>query len=61
MSVLVLPVALVIATFSYELLLIWTQSQATAEATHLILSILICATAVFGLLHVPYALQLANG
>jgi O-antigen/teichoic acid export membrane protein len=60
-SVLILPVALVIAAFSYELLLIWTQSQTTAEATHLILSILICGTAIFGLLHVPYALQLANG
>lgn len=60
-SVLILPVALVIAVFSYELLLLWTQSQVTAEATHLILSILICGTAVFGLLHVPYALQLANG
>ncbi len=60
-SVLILPVALVIAVFSYELLFIWTQNQATAEATHLILSILICGSAIFGLLHVPYALQLANG
>lgn len=61
MSVLILPAAIVIALFSYEIILIWTQNQATAEKTHLIVSILICGTAINGLMNLPYALQLAFG
>ena len=60
-SVLILPVAIVIAFFSYEVIFLWTQNQATAENTHLVLSILICGTALNGLMHPPYALQLAFG
>ena len=60
-AVLILPVAIVIAFFSYEVILLWTHNQATAEKTHLILSILICGTALNGLMHPPYALQLAHG
>jgi O-antigen/teichoic acid export membrane protein len=60
-AVLILPVAIVIAFFSYEVILLWTQNQVTAERTHLILSILICGTALNGLMHPPYALQLAFG
>jgi O-antigen/teichoic acid export membrane protein len=58
---LIFPVAIVIAFFSYEVILLWTQNQATAEKTHLILSILICGTALNGIMHPPYALQLAFG
>ena len=36
MSVLILPVAIVIAFFSYEIILLWTQNPITAENTHLI-------------------------
>jgi len=61
MSVLILPVAIVIALFSHEVLLIWTQNQATADKTYLLLSILICGTALHGLMHLPFALQLASG
>jgi O-antigen/teichoic acid export membrane protein len=61
MSVLILPVAIVIALFSYEVILLWTQNQATAERTHLLVSILICGTALNGLMNLPYALQLAFG
>ena len=60
-SVLILPVAIVIAFFSYEVILLWTQSPKTAEQTHRIVSILICGTALNGLMHLPYALQLAFG
>lgn len=59
-SVLILPATIVIAMFSYELLLIWTQNPTTAEASHILLSILICGTGFFSLLYVPYAMQLAN-
>ncbi len=61
LSVLILPVAIVIALFSHEILLIWTQNPATAEKTHLLVSILICGTALNGLMNLPYALQLASG
>ncbi|MGA7159587.1 MAG: oligosaccharide flippase family protein [Bacteroidota bacterium] len=61
MSVLILPAAIVIAFFSYEVLLLWTQNPITAEKTHLIVSVMICGTALNGLMNPPYALQLAFG
>ncbi len=61
MSVLILPVAIIIALFSYEILLLWTGNPATAEKSHLIVSILICGTALNGIMNLPYALQLAFG
>ena len=60
-AVLILPVAIVIAFFSYEVILLWTQNPITAEKTHLIVSIMICGTALNGLMNPPYALQLAFG
>lgn len=60
-SVLILPIAIIIALFSHEILLIWTQNQATADKAYLLVSILICGTALNGLMHFPYALQLAFG
>ena len=61
MSVLILPAAVVIALFSYEILFLWTQNPAMAEKSHLIASILICGSAINGLMGMPYALQLAFG
>jgi len=61
LSVLVLPVAIVVALFSEELLLLWTQSPETAARTHVLVSLLVLGTALHGLAHIPYALQLANG
>jgi len=60
-SVLILPMAVVIAMFSYEIMLIWTQNPVTAAKTYLLVSILICGTAFNGLISIPYALQLAHG
>jgi len=60
-AVLILPVAIVIAMFSHEVILLWTQNPAITEKTHLILSIMICGTALNGLMNPPYALQLAFG
>jgi O-antigen/teichoic acid export membrane protein len=61
MSVLILPAAIVIALFSYEIMLLWTRNPVTAENTHTIVSIMICGTALNGLMNPPYALQLAFG
>jgi O-antigen/teichoic acid export membrane protein len=61
MSVLILPASVVVAMFSYEIMLIWTQNQMTAEKSHVLVSILICGTALNGLMNIPYGLQLAHG
>ncbi len=61
MSVLILPVAIVIAIFSFEIMLLWMHNPLTAQKTHLLISILICGTALNGLMNIPYALQLAHG
>ncbi len=61
MSVLLLPAALVLALFSKEVLLLWTQSPETAEHTHLLVSILVIGAAFNGLGNIPYAMQLATG
>jgi O-antigen/teichoic acid export membrane protein len=61
MSVLILPIASVVALFSYEILLLWTHNPKMAEESHFLVSILICGTAINGLMNLPYALQLASG
>lgn len=60
-SVLVLPVAVILALFSYEVMLFWTHSHETARQTYLLVSILVCGSAINGLMNPPYALQLAFG
>ncbi len=61
MSVVVLPVAVVVALFSPEILLLWTGDRLIMEKAHLLVSLLIIGTALNGLMYIPYALQLAHG
>lgn len=61
MSVLILPVTIVIVLFSKEILLLWTGNFTTVANSYLLLSILVMGTALNGLMHLPYALQLAYG
>src|SRR5438132_12646381 len=61
MSVLILPVSIVIAFFSKEILFLWTGDSTTVEYTHLVLSILVAGTALNGLMCLPLALQLSYG
>jgi O-antigen/teichoic acid export membrane protein len=61
MSVLILPVSIVLAFFSKEILFLWTGNQKIVEHTRLVLSILAAGTALHGLMYLPYALQLAHG
>jgi len=61
LAVAILPAAVVIALFSHEILLLWTQNTVTAEKTHLLLSILICGTALNGLMQGPGILYQAFG
>lgn len=61
MTALIVPVAVFIAFFSFELLHLWTRNEATSRVASPILTLLILGTAVNGLLNLPYALQLAYG
>ncbi len=61
MSVILLPVAVVIALFSTELMQLWTGDASLARHSHVLLSLLIAGTALNGLMSLPSALQLAYG
>jgi O-antigen/teichoic acid export membrane protein len=61
MSVILLPVAVVIALFPAELLRLWTGDALLAEHSHVLLSLVIAGTALNGLMSLPTALQLAYG
>ena len=61
MAVAVLPVAILLALFSFEILSIWTRNVETAGFDALILSILVAGSALNALLYLPYALQLSFG
>jgi O-antigen/teichoic acid export membrane protein len=61
MSVLIIPIAVIVSLFSYQILFLWTQNQNTAENSYIILIILICGTTFNGIMHPPYALQIAYG
>lgn len=61
LSVLILPIAILVALFSPEILLIWTRNPIAVANTHRLVSLLIIGTALNGLMNPPYALQLAHG
>lgn len=61
MSVMILPVFIVVAFFSREIMYLWTGSLEIAENTAPIVSILVAGTALNGLMNLPYALQLSHG
>jgi O-antigen/teichoic acid export membrane protein len=61
MSVIILPVAIFVALFAREILMVWTQNSVTVANTHFLVSLLIIGTALNGLMNLPYALQLAHG
>jgi len=61
MAVLILPACIFVSIYSYEIILLWTQNQVTAEKSHLLVSILICGTALNALMELPHALQWSFG
>jgi O-antigen/teichoic acid export membrane protein len=61
MAVLILPVSAVLAFFSHEIMMLWTQNAEVARNTAPIVSILVAGTALNGMMNLPYALQLAHG
>ena len=61
MAVLILPMAAVIAVFSFQILRLWTGNPETAANTAPVLSVLIVGSAINAILYLPYILQLAFG
>jgi O-antigen/teichoic acid export membrane protein len=61
MSVLILPIAAVVAFFSYDIATLWLHNQRVAQEVAPIATLLIIGTCLNGLMNVPFALQLANG
>jgi O-antigen/teichoic acid export membrane protein len=60
-AVLIIPIATVVSVFAFDILLLWTGNAETAMSTAPIVKVLILGTALNGLMHLPYALQLAYG
>jgi len=61
MAVIVLPVAAVLAFFSFDILLLWTGNAKTAQIASPIVSVLVIGMALNALMNLPYALQLSHG
>ena len=61
MACLILPAAGLLIAFAPMCLLTWTGNGTVAESAALILVLLVVGTTINGLMHLPYALQLAYG
>ena len=61
LTMMIAPAAIVLCLFAEDVLLLWTRNAATAAATAPLVSILAVGTLCNGLMHTPYALQLAHG
>ena len=61
MAIVIVPVALVVSMFAYDLVFLWTGSPETATHVSPIVRIIVIGTALNGMMHLPNALQLAYG
>lgn len=60
-AVLFFPIAMVLAVFSEEVMLIWTGNPAIAAETALLIALLTSGSALHAMMYFPYALQLSYG
>jgi len=60
-AVIMVPTVIILAFFSKEALLIWTQNPDIADNAHLILSLLVIGYGLNQLACLPFALQIASG
>jgi O-antigen/teichoic acid export membrane protein len=58
---LLLPTAITIAIFAKDLLHVWTRNEHLATSSAPIVTLFVIGTALNGVMHFPYALQLAYG
>lgn len=61
LSIGIVPPALLLCLFSETVVLVWTGDSSTAQAVAPVLSVWVVGTAINGILHVPYAAQIAHG
>jgi len=61
MSLVVLPLAAIIAVFSPQIMLLWTGNATAAAETQHLVSLLVVGSALNAAMYLPYGLQLANG
>jgi O-antigen/teichoic acid export membrane protein len=61
MAVLILPIAAILASFPFEILVFWTRNTEAALIAAPVARLLTIGTAVNGLMVLPYVLQLAHG
>ena len=61
MAAVIFPVALVLALFSKEILELWTHNPNLVSHASLLVSLLVVGNMLNGVMHLPYALQLAHG
>jgi len=61
MAAVLLPLAFTLVFFSREILQLWTGNPEIVAHTYVVVSILVIGNTLNGLMHMPYALQLANG
>jgi O-antigen/teichoic acid export membrane protein len=57
----VLPAATVLASFSYQVLLVWTGDANIAAKASLVMSLLVVSSACNTMVNIPYAVPLAYG
>lgn len=61
MSVCLLPIMVMLAFFSFEILRLWTRNAEIAANTYILLSLVAIGTGFNGLMTLPYYIQLAFG
>jgi O-antigen/teichoic acid export membrane protein len=61
MALLTVPLAATLCSFAFDAVRVWTRSAETARQAAPLVELLVAGTALNGLLHVPFALQLAHG
>ena len=61
MSFLLIPVSVVMAFFSYPILLLWTRNSEVAQNAYLLLTLLAIGYGLYGLMFLPTNIQWANG
>jgi len=57
----IFPIAMVLAVFGYELVLVWTGNPAIASSVAPVIALLAIGSGLHGAMYFPYALQLAYG
>jgi len=60
-AVLYLPIVVALGMYAHDLIWVWTGDRSTADAVAPLIILLCIGTGINGLMHFPYAMQLAHG